>query len=199
MPISAFVFGGRRAKLAPLVYQAYSWEHGVFVGATMASETTAAASGKVGVVRRDPMAMLPFCGYNMQDYFRHWLALGKKIKNPPKIFSVNWFRTNAAGKFIWPGYGENIRALKWIIARCNNEVSAVESAIGYLPKPEDIDLTGLAAEGVTLETIKELLSVDPKAWVDEIKDQSSFLQKFDNLPVELINELDKLKKRLGVS
>lgn len=195
VPISAIVFGGRRAKVAPLVYQSFDWEHGVFIGATMASETTAAATGAVGVVRRDPMAMLPFCGYNMGDYFAHWLEMGKKIPNPPKIFNVNWFRTDADGHFIWPGFGDNLRVLLWILARCNNEVEAVESPIGYLPKPEDIDLEGT---DIDLDTLKGLLSIDRDAWAEEVQDQAAHLAKFEKLPAEIKNQYENLKKRLGV-
>jgi len=195
VPVSAIVFGGRRAKVAPLVYQSFDWEHGVFVGATMASETTAAATGAVGVVRRDPMAMLPFCGYNMGDYFKHWLEMGKKIPNPPKIFNVNWFRTNEEGKFIWPGFGDNLRVLLWILARCNGEVDAVESPIGYLPKAEDIDLDGT---DIDLDTLKGLLSIDMDSWTEEVKDQAAHLAKFEKLPEEIKAQYEALKKRLGV-
>jgi len=197
VPISAILFGGRRAKVAPLVYQSFDWEHGVFVGATMASETTAAATGAVGVVRRDPMAMLPFCGYNMGDYFAHWLEMGKKIPNPPKIFNVNWFRTDENGKFIWPGFGENFRVLKWILARCKGEVDAVESPIGYLPKPEDIDLTGIEDE-VSRDTLKDLLSVDKESWKEEHKSIGEFFEKFDRLPKEIRDQHAALAKRLGI-
>ncbi|GHV08692.1 phosphoenolpyruvate carboxykinase [GTP] [Clostridia bacterium] len=194
VPISAFVFGGRRAKTAPLVYQARSWQHGVFVGSIMASETTAAASGAVGVVRRDPMAMLPFCGYHMGDYFAHWLDMGKKVKNPPKIFNVNWFRTDDDGNFIWPGYGDNMRVLEWIMARAFDETDAQESAIGYIPKPEDINLEG---SGVTLETLKDLLSVDKELWREEAKGIHEFYAKFgDKLPKELESELSGLERAL---
>lgn len=195
VPVSAIVFGGRRAKVAPLVYQSFDWEHGVFVGATMASETTAAATGAVGVVRRDPMAMLPFCGYNMGDYFAHWLEMGKKIPNPPKIFNVNWFRTDADGHFIWPGFGDNLRVLLWILARCNNEVEAVESPIGYLPKPEDIDIEGT---DIDMDTLKGLLSIDKEAWAEEVKDQEAHLAKFEKLPAEIKAQYENLKKRLGL-
>ena len=195
VPITAIVFGGRRAKTAPLVYQSFNWQHGVFVGATMASETTAAAAGQVGVVRRDPMAMIPFCGYNMGDYFGHWLEMGKKIPNPPKIFHVNWFRTNADGKFLWPGFGDNMRVLLWILDRCEGKVGANETAIGYLPKKEDLNLTGL---DISDDTLTELLSIDKEVWLKETEGIGEFFAKFgDKLPKELAEELDNLKKRLS--
>lgn len=195
VPLSAIVFGGRRAKTAPLVYQSFNWNHGVFMGATMASETTAAAAGAVGVVRRDPMAMIPFCGYNMGDYFQHWLDMGTKTDKLPLIFHVNWFRTNAEGKFIWPGFGDNVRVLNWILARCAGEVDAVETAIGYLPKKEDLDLTGL---DISDEVLTELLSVDKEVWLEETKGISEFFAKFgDRLPKELAAELEGLKARLS--
>lgn len=194
VPITAMIFGGRRAKVAPLVYQSFSWEHGVFVGATMASETTAAATGAVGVVRRDPMAMLPFCGYNMGEYFQHWLEMGKKIPNPPKIFNVNWFRVDEEGHFIWPGFGDNLRVLLWILARCNNEVDAVESPIGYLPKPEDIDLEGTE---ITQNVLKGLLSIDKEAWTQEVEDQKTHLERFEKLPKELWEQYNALAARIA--
>ena len=194
VPITAMIFGGRRAKVAPLVYQSFSWEHGVFVGATMASETTAAATGAVGVVRRDPMAMLPFCGYNMGEYFQHWLEMGKKIPNPPKIFNVNWFRVDEEGHFIWPGFGDNLRVLLWILARCNNEVDAVESPIGYLPKPEDIDLEGTE---ITQDVLKGLLSIDKEAWTQEVEDQKTHLERFEKLPKELWEQYNALAARIA--
>ena len=194
VPITAMIFGGRRAKVAPLVYQSFSWEHGVFVGATMASETTAAATGAVGVVRRDPMAMLPFCGYNMGEYFQHWLEMGKKIPNPPKIFNVNWFRVDEEGHFIWPGFGDNLRVLLWILARCNNEVDAVESPIGYLPKPEDIDLEGTE---ITQDVLKGLLSIDKEAWTQEVEDQKTHLERFEKLPKELWEQYNALVARIA--
>lgn len=195
VPISAIIFGGRRAKTAPLVYEARDWKHGVFVGSIMASETTAAAAGQVGVVRRDPMAMLPFCGYHMGDYFQHWLNMGKKIKNKPKIFNVNWFRTDENGNFIWPGFGDNMRVLDWILQRCEDAVDAVESPIGYLPNPEDINIEGL--EGITLDTIKGLLEVDKDTWKQEAKGIEEFYAKFGyRLPKELRKELKTLKSNL---
>ena len=197
VPISAILFGGRRAKVAPLVYQSFDWEHGVFVGSIMGSETTAAAMSAVGVVRRDPMAMLPFCGYNMGDYFAHWLKMGKKIANPPKIFNVNWFRTDADGKFIWPGYGENFRVVKWIVDRCNGAAGADESAIGFLPKPKDIDTTGLEG-AATADKIKDLLSIDKGSWAEEVANQTEFFSKFDRLPEEIRSQQAKLKARLGL-
>jgi phosphoenolpyruvate carboxykinase (GTP) len=196
VPISAIVFGGRRAKTAPLVYQSRDWDHGVFVGSIMASETTAAASGAVGVVRRDPMAMLPFCGYHMGDYFAHWLDMGKKIPNPPKIFNVNWFRTNDEGKFIWPGYGDNMRVLEWIIARAFGEAEADESPIGYVPHPDDINIEGL--DEISLDALKGLLSVDKNLWKEEVKGIHEFYAKFgDKLPAKLNEELAALEKKLG--
>nr|WP_312578385.1 phosphoenolpyruvate carboxykinase (GTP) [Sedimentibacter sp.] len=192
VPISAIIFGGRRAKTAPLVYQSRNWQHGVFVGSTMASETTAAATGKVGVVRRDPMAMLPFCGYHMGDYFGHWLEMGEKTPNPPKIFHVNWFRTNDRGEFIWPGYSENFRVIDWIIKRCENEVEAVESPIGLLPKAEDINIEGL---DLTADKLKDLLYIDKESWLDNIEGIEEFFSSFgERLPKELKQELENLKK-----
>ncbi|MDR1496755.1 MAG: phosphoenolpyruvate carboxykinase (GTP), partial [Clostridiales Family XIII bacterium] len=197
VPISAILFGGRRAKVAPLIYQSFDWNHGVFVGATMGSETTAAATGQVGVVRRDPMAMLPFCGYNMGDYFAHWLEMGKKIPNPPKIFNVNWFRTDEEGHFIWPGYGENFRVIKWALDRCRGDAEANEAAIGYIPRPEDIDTTGIEDE-VSAGTLKELLSIDKESWAAEVENQTEFFAKFDRLPEEIRAQQTALKKRLGL-
>ena len=197
VPISAILFGGRRAKVAPLVYQSFDWEHGVFVGATMGSETTAAAQGLAAGVRRDPMAMLPFCGYNMGDYFAHWLKMGKTIPNPPKIFNVNWFRLDDEGKFLWPGYGENFRVVKWILDRVGGLVGADETAIGYMPKPEDIDVTGLEDE-VSLDTLEQLLSIDKESWAQEIENQKEFFGKFDRLPDEVRAQQGKLIERLGL-
>ncbi|MBQ8025233.1 MAG: phosphoenolpyruvate carboxykinase (GTP) [Oscillospiraceae bacterium] len=194
VPLSAIVFGGRRARTAPLVYQSRSWQHGVFVGSIMASETTAAAAGAVGVVRRDPMAMLPFCGYHMADYWQHWLDMGKLIKNPPKIFNVNWFRTDDEGHFIWPGFGDNMRVLEWIMARCFDEAEAVDSPIGYLPRPEDIDLEG---SGVDEETLRSLLSVDRALWQEEVDGIREFYTKFgEKLPKALTEELELLAGNL---
>ena len=194
VPISAMIFGGRRAKVAPLVYQSFNWEHGVFVGATMASETTAAATGAVGVVRRDPMAMLPFCGYNMGEYFAHWLEMGKKIPNPPKIFNVNWFRLDDEGNFIWQGFGDNLRVLLWILARCNGTVDARESAIGYLPYAKDIDLEGCEVDEKVLEN---LLSIDKDAWLQEIEDQKAHLARFEKLPAEIKAQYEALCNRVN--
>lgn len=195
VPISAIIFGGRRAATTPLVYQSRSWDNGVFVGSIMASETTAAAAGAVGVVRRDPMAMLPFCGYHMGDYFQHWIDMGKKIKVQPKIFNVNWFRTDSEGHFIWPGFGDNMRVLDWILKRCEETVDADETAIGYVPKPEDINLEGC---GVDEETLKGLLNVDTETWKKEAEGIKEFYKKFgDRLPKELNDELAALESRLN--
>ena len=198
VPISAMIFGGRRAKTAPLVYQARDWNHGVFIGSTMASETTAAAAGAVGVVRRDPMAMLPFCGYHMGDYFKHWIEMGEKLGDKaPKIFHVNWFRTDDNGKFIWPGFGDNMRVLDWIIERVAGNADAVETPIGYEPKPEDININGIEDE-INVDIIKELLSVDIDLWKEEVKGIHEFYSKFgDRLPAELKEQLDILEKKLG--
>jgi len=197
VPISAIVFGGRRAKLAPLVYQSRDWNHGVFVGSIMASETTAAASGAVGVVRRDPMAMLPFCGYNMADYWQHWINIGAGLDadKAPKIFNVNWFRKDDDGNFLWPGFGDNLRVLDWIIDRCEGKVDAVETSIGFVPKAEDINLEGIEDE-VSEAQLKEILSVDNALWADEIAGIEEFYGKFDRLPATLKEELEALKANI---
>ena len=193
VPISAFIFGGRRARVAPLVYESFDWQHGVFVGATMASETTAAASGDVGVTRRDPMAMLPFCGYNMADYFGHWLQMGKKIPRPPKIFHVNWFRKSADGRFLWPGYSENVRILKWILERVEGRGAAQETPIGYVPAKGGLTLDGMK---ISDDALNELLRVNPADWETELEDSKQFLMKFGpRLPKEIREEHAKLSKR----
>ncbi len=196
VPISAIVFGGRRAKCAPLVYQSKDWVNGVFVGSAMASETTAAAAGAVGVVRRDPMAMLPFCGYHMGDYFRHWLDMGEKLGDKaPKIFNVNWFRTDDEGNFIWPGFGDNMRVLNWIIDRCEGKADAELTAIGYVPKAEDIDLTDLDFD---IDTLKSILEVDKDVWSKEAAEIEEHYKKFgDKLPAELREQLENLKSALN--
>ena len=196
VPVSAIIFGGRRAKTAPLVYQSFGWQHGAFVGSIMASETTAAAAGAVGVVRRDPMAMRPFVGYNMGDYWKHWIEMGKVIPNAPKIFHVNWFRTDDNGNFIWPGFGDNMRVLLWILDRCEGKVDAVETAIGYVPNAEDICIEGL--DGITVDTIKGLLSVDVESWKADVENIKEFYaQVGDHVPAEMYEELAALEKRLG--
>jgi len=195
VPISAFIFGGRRARTAPLVLEAYDWAHGVFVAASVASETTAAATGAVGVVRRDPMAMLPFCGYNMGDYFGHWLAMGRAVKHAPKIFHVNWFRQNSEGKFIWPGFGENMRVLRWILERCKGTGAAVKSPIGYLPAPGAIDTEGIAVDAATMD---ELLYVSKDDWKGEADGVGEFFGKIGpHLPREMAEQRAALEHRLG--
>jgi len=195
VPISAMLFGGRRAKLAPLVYESFNWQHGTYVGATMASETTAAATGAVGVVRRDPMAMRPFCGYNMAKYFQHWLDMGKKIPHPPKIFHVNWFRQDDDGNFLWPGYGENLRALEWVLGRCKGEADAVETPIGYVPAKTSLNLNGL---DITDEAIDKLLEVRRDDWAEELDGMQKFFDQFGyEFPEELLEEQQALKTRLG--
>ena len=198
VPISAIIFGGRRAALTPLVYQSRDWDHGVFVGSIMASETTAAATGAVGVVRRDPMAMLPFCGYDMADYWQHWIDIGKTLDadKAPKIFNVNWFRKDEDGNFMWPGFGDNLRVIEWIIKRCEGEVEADETAIGYLPKAEDINIEGLEGE-VSLESLKKILDVDKDLWNKEAEGIEEFYAKFGKtLPAVLKEELETLKANL---
>ncbi len=190
VPISAIIFGGRRSDTMPLVFQARDWEHGTYVGATMGSETTAAATGAVGQVRRDPMAMLPFCGYNMADYFQHWLEIGPRLKNPPLIFHVNWFRKGADGKFLWPGFGDNMRVLKWILERVDGSGGAAESPIGWVPRPEDLDTAGL--EGMTPEKLVELLSVDPGQWQKELAAQQEF---FNTLGADLPRALSAQREQ----
>jgi phosphoenolpyruvate carboxykinase (GTP) len=195
VPISAIIFGGRRAQTTPLVYQSRDWSNGVFVGSIMASETTAAATGAVGVVRRDPMAMLPFCGYHMGDYFAHWFEMGRILGDKaPKIFNVNWFRLDENGNFIWPGFGDNLRVLEWIINRCAGKADAVETPIGYVPKAEDINLEGL---DLSLDTLKGILEVDKAKWTKEAEGIEEFYHKFgDKLPKELRDQLNTLKKNL---
>jgi phosphoenolpyruvate carboxykinase (GTP) len=197
VPISAFIFGGRRAHLAPLVYESNDWQHGVFVGAMMASETTAAATGAVGVCRRDPMAMLPFCGYNMADYFGHWLEMGAKLKKPPKIFHVNWFRKGADGKFLWPGYGENVRVLKWMLDRIEGRAAATETPIGSVPTPSSLTLDGLA---ISPDALKQLLSVDSGDWLAEDQAVGEFFAKFgSHIPTAIVQEQKALADRLSRS
>ena len=194
VPISAIVFGGRRARTAPLVYQSRSWKHGVFVGSSMASEKTAAAEGKVGEVRRDPMAMLPFCGYNMADYWQHWLDMEKLLDKPPIICNVNWFRTDENGKYLWPGFGDNLRVIEWVIGRAFGRADAVETPIGFLPRPEDICLEGL---DISRETMEQLLSVDTEHWLDECRGVREYYAQFgEHLPPVLRRELDRLEQYL---
>ncbi|MBI3299333.1 MAG: phosphoenolpyruvate carboxykinase (GTP) [Elusimicrobia bacterium] len=194
VPISAIIFGGRRARLAPLVYQTFDWDHGVYSGATVASERTAAQYGKQGEVRRDPMAMLPFCGYNMGDYFAHWVQMGKRIPNPPKVFHVNWFRRDENNKFLWPGYGENLRVLEWILARARGEGKARQTPIGWVPTADAVDLSGLSLPGGTME---KLLEVNPEEWKAELDDHAKFFAKFEGrLPAELPRQGKLLAERL---
>ncbi len=194
--ISAIIFGGRRAHLTPLVYEALSWTHGVYIGATMASERTAAQFGKQGEVRRDPMAMVPFCGYNMADYFEHWLRMGVRMVKQPRVFNVNWFRTDDDGNFLWPGYGENIRVLDWILMRCSGEVEADKTAIGWVPKKSDLNLEGLdLAPGA----IDKLLEVNKEAWLKEAEAIADYFKQFgERLPMEMHAQHDGLLRRLDV-
>ncbi|HPN89004.1 MAG TPA: phosphoenolpyruvate carboxykinase (GTP), partial [Candidatus Omnitrophota bacterium] len=194
VPISAIIFGGKRTQLIPLVCEAKDWQNGVFAAARIGSETTAAAAHQVGVLRRDPMAMLPFCGYNMADYFGHWLNMGKKLTKSPKIFTVNWFRTDDDGKYIWPGFGDNIRVLKWIVDRVNNKVRAQETAIGLLPEVKDLELSGL---NIPKEKIAKLFEVNPHQWQPELEDIAKFLDQFGSrLPQEMREEYRLLSQGL---
>ena len=191
VPLDAIIFGGRRATTTPLVYQSRDWDHGVFVGSIMSSETTAAATGAVGVLRHDPMAMKPFCGYHMGDYFAHWIEMGKKVTNPPKIFNVNWFRQGENGEFLWPGFGDNMRVLDWILKRCDNAIEAQETAIGYVPFAKDIDIEGL---DYSVETLERILYVDKARWSKEADEIAEFYKQFgDKLPKELSENLATLK------
>jgi len=195
VPISAILFGGRRREVAPLVYEARSWAHGVLVGAGMASETTAAAVGQMGVVRRDPMAMKPFCGYNFGDYWKHWLSFGGRAGKLPRIFHVNWFRQDKNGRFMWPGYGENLRVLQWITDRCDGRIEAQDTPIGFVPRKQDLDVSGLNMDDATLET---LLSVDPVAWRHELESIGKYLEEFrERVPAKLREELRDVQRRLG--
>ncbi|MFA4991631.1 MAG: phosphoenolpyruvate carboxykinase (GTP) [Candidatus Omnitrophota bacterium] len=194
VPISAIILGGRRTHLVPLVTESFNWQHGVFLGTGTGSETTAAAMHKEGVLRRDPMAMLPFCGYNMGDYFSHWLKMGKRLKNPPRIYSVNWFRVDDSGKFIWPGFGDNIRVLKWIIDRVNNRVDARETALGFVPHMKDLNVDGLS---MPEEKLKKLFEVNNPEWRAELGDIKRFLDQFDGrIPAEIWREYDELSGRI---
>jgi phosphoenolpyruvate carboxykinase (GTP) len=201
VPLSAIIFGARRASLLPLVYESLDWNHGVYVGSSVGSETTAAATGKVGVLRRDPFAMLPFCGYNMADYFAHWLSMGTgtlaggQAKRLPKIFHVNWFRKSAAGSFLWPGFGENLRVLRWILDRCRGKGAATESPIGYVPAAGAIDTSGLALEAGAME---ELSRIDAAAWLKDASQLSDFYTKLGKrLPAEIARQHEEQKRRLA--
>jgi len=197
VPIDAMIFGARRQRRIPLVFEARNWQHGTFLGATLSSETTAAATGKVGVLRRDPMAMWPFCGYNMGDYFQHWLDVGAKLAKPPKIFRVNWFRTDESGRFLWPGFGDNLRVLKWILDRAEGRGTAVETAIGQVPTADAIDRSGLK---VSEDDMKQLLKVDPAEWVEALEGQDELIRMFgDRMPKELKAEHEQLARRINTA
>ena len=197
VPISAFVFGSRRTHVIPLVFEAFDWTHGVFLGSAMSTETTAAITGQVGVVRRDPMAMLPFCGYNMADYFGHWLATGPRAAKPPRIFRVNWFRRGADGKFLWPGYGDNVRVLKWIVERVRGGGRAQETPIGWIPAPDALDTQGLSLSRAQLD---EALRVDHGEWLQALADLGDFYAQFGaRLPRPIATTLAETRRKLGAS
>jgi phosphoenolpyruvate carboxykinase (GTP) len=194
VPISAILFGARRQRRVPLVYEARDWRHGTFLGATLSSETTAAATGKVGVLRRDSMAMAPFCGYNMGDYFGHWLNVGRTLEAPPKIFRVNWFRTDASGTYLWPGFGDNLRVLKWVLERCDGRTAARETVVGSVPTKDGLDRRGLELSD---EQLDALLNVDAAEWVDALAGQREFLASFGSrTPREMWAEHEALARRV---
>lgn len=195
LPIAGFIFGARRSKVVPLVFEAFNWQHGVYLGASMGTETTAAASGAVGVIRRDPMAMLPFCGYNMADYFAYWLALGRRLPSPPKIFRVNWFRRGPDGRFLWPGYGQNVRVLKWIVERIRGTAGAAESPVGLVPRPQDLTLDGL---DVPRDDLAAALALDREGWLHGLSEQRDLFEQFgDRLPRAIWEEHERMERRLG--
>jgi phosphoenolpyruvate carboxykinase (GTP) len=195
VPVSAIIFGGRRSTTTPLVYQAFNWIHGVYVGATLGSETTAAGGGAIGQVRRDPMAMLPFCGYNMGDYFRHWLSMRKLIQYPPRIFHVNWFRKDEGGRYLWPGFGENMRVLKWIVDRCHGRADANETPLGWVPGPNSFDLEALPAS--IAESVAAAQTIDFNEWRRELLSQDElFMKLYAHLPKEMVFQRELLVSRL---
>jgi phosphoenolpyruvate carboxykinase (GTP) len=198
VPVKAFIFGGRRSNTIPLVFQARDWAQGVYLAATMGSETTAAANGALGQVRRDPFAMLPFCGYHMADYFKHWLDFGETLASPPPIFGVNWFRTNGEGGFLWPGYGENMRVLQWIVDRVNLRANAVKSPLGWIPSYSDLIWDGL--DNFLHEHFEHLISIDPQHWREELQQHDQLFERMqDKLPEELVAIRAKFERRLGLS